>query len=108
MESIRRALVLGLVLKAGTAIEQAPSVGPLKHIVPCIVYLYSLEYSKLFSLKLLQADKIYCEEFILCEQFSHYFYNSFPHTLFKQIGCVIFRQQLYSCIIINVEFFCCV
>ena len=29
MECIRRALVLGLVLIAGTAIEQAPSVGPL-------------------------------------------------------------------------------
>ena len=29
MEGIRRALVIGLVLIAGTAIEQAPSVGPL-------------------------------------------------------------------------------
>ena len=29
MECIHRALVLGLVLIAGTAIEQAPSVGPL-------------------------------------------------------------------------------
>ena len=28
MEGIRRALVLGLVLIAGPAIEQAPSVGP--------------------------------------------------------------------------------
>ena len=28
MEGIRRALVLGLVLIAATAIEQAPSVGP--------------------------------------------------------------------------------
>ena len=29
MEGIRRALVLGLVLIAGNAIEQAPSVGPM-------------------------------------------------------------------------------
>ena len=29
VEGIHRALVLGLVLTAGTAIEQAPSVGPL-------------------------------------------------------------------------------
>ena len=29
MNGIRRALVLGLVLIAGTAIEQAPSVGPI-------------------------------------------------------------------------------
>ena len=29
MEGIRRVLVLGLVLIAGTAIEEAPSVGPL-------------------------------------------------------------------------------
>ena len=29
MEGIRRALVLGLVLIAGTSIEKAPSVGPL-------------------------------------------------------------------------------
>ena len=28
MEGIRRALVIGLVLIAGTAIEQAPSIGP--------------------------------------------------------------------------------
>ena len=28
LEGIRRALVLGLLLIAGTAIEQAPSVGP--------------------------------------------------------------------------------
>ena len=31
VEGIRRALVLGLVLIAGTAIEQAPSVGHPKH-----------------------------------------------------------------------------
>ena len=31
MEGIRRALVLGLVLIAGTAIEQAPSIGPQGH-----------------------------------------------------------------------------
>ena len=31
VEGIRRALVLGLVLIAGTAIEQATSVGPQKH-----------------------------------------------------------------------------
>ena len=30
MEIIHSALVLGLVLIAGTAIEQAPSVGPLR------------------------------------------------------------------------------
>ena len=29
MEGIRRPLVLGLVLIAGTAIDQAPSIGPL-------------------------------------------------------------------------------
>ena len=34
VEGIRRALVLGLVLIAGTAIEQAPSVGPLLHPRP--------------------------------------------------------------------------
>ena len=33
VESIRRALVLGLVLIAGTAIELAPSVGPLSDVV---------------------------------------------------------------------------
>ena len=32
MEGIRRALVLGLVLIAGTAIEQAPSVGALVYV----------------------------------------------------------------------------
>ena len=32
MEGIRRALVLGLVLIARTAIEQAPSVGPLNFL----------------------------------------------------------------------------
>ena len=32
VEGIRRALVLGLVLIAGTAIEQAPSVGPNQRI----------------------------------------------------------------------------
>ena len=33
MEGIRRALVLCLVLIAGTAIEQAPSVGPHSSLV---------------------------------------------------------------------------
>ena len=38
MEVICRALVLGLVLIAGTAIEQAPSVGPR-----CITFLQVIE-----------------------------------------------------------------
>ena len=33
VESIRRALVLGLVLIAGTAFEQAPSVGPRDRLI---------------------------------------------------------------------------
>ena len=33
VEGIRRALVLGLVLIAGTPIEQAPSIGPLHSLV---------------------------------------------------------------------------
>ena len=32
MEGIRNALVLGLVLRAWTAIEQAPSVGPPRFV----------------------------------------------------------------------------
>ena len=40
VEGIRRALVLGLVLIAGTAIEQAPSVGSLlKELMVFIGYI---------------------------------------------------------------------
>ena len=42
VEGIRRALVLGLVLIAGTAIEQAPSVGP-----PSVVLIKALVMSRL-------------------------------------------------------------
>ena len=43
VEGIRRALVLGLVLIAGTAIEQAPSVGPpLSFFILFISPLYDL------------------------------------------------------------------
>ena len=37
MEGIRRTLVLALVLIAGTAIEHAPSVGPLETSVHVVV-----------------------------------------------------------------------
>ena len=37
VEGSRRALVLGLVLIAGTAIEQTPSVGPQDSIVVVLV-----------------------------------------------------------------------
>ena len=41
MEGIRRALVLGLVLIAGTTIEQAPSVGPPEMFI-CSSFLISV------------------------------------------------------------------
>ena len=41
VEGIRRALVLGLVLIAGTAIEYAPSVGPLIRIISTNIILLS-------------------------------------------------------------------
>ena len=37
VEGIRRALVLGLVLIAGTAIEQAPSVGHIAVYMPILI-----------------------------------------------------------------------
>ena len=50
MEGIRRALVLCLVLIAGTAIEQAPSLGPLV-LTSMIVSPDGLfEYSFLYAL----------------------------------------------------------
>ena len=46
VEGIRRALVLGLVLIAGTAIEQSPSVGPPIIIIIILIrknnYIYTL------------------------------------------------------------------
>ena len=42
VEGIRRALVLGLVLIVGTAIEQTPSVGPLVNYVIFIIITLSL------------------------------------------------------------------
>ena len=47
MTCIRRALVLGLVLIAGTAIEQAPSVGPLQKDVN--IYITGEGYTKMSS-----------------------------------------------------------
>ena len=40
MEGIRRALVLGLVLIAGTAIEQDPSVGPNVVVSQLFPYIF--------------------------------------------------------------------
>ena len=45
MEGIRRTLVLGLVLIAGTTIEQAPSVGTPIFFLACAivtVYMYAI------------------------------------------------------------------
>ena len=41
MEGIRRALVLGLVLIAGTAIKQVPSVGPQTHTYSMALFGFS-------------------------------------------------------------------
>ena len=37
VEGIHRVLVLGLVLKAGSAIEQPPSVGPQYYVIVCSI-----------------------------------------------------------------------
>ena len=44
VEGICRALVLGLVLIAGTAIEQAPSVGPPQPGVCCFIVIAELQF----------------------------------------------------------------
>ena len=49
MEGFRRALLLGLVLRAGTAIEQAPSVGPLFLVSMVVSPKGSIEYFFLYA-----------------------------------------------------------